>query len=146
MEMIMDCAREHSIKSEKEQYQCQYGNISHDNVMMGTNITSWEQNSYYATPFDSYSNYMNSGNGSYGTSGMVLPYNSEGYVGNYSSSEAVYPSGYENYPGFYPTTSYNQYLPSSMYNNGSSCRYGHSNFPRFVCPQLNFTIYNVQQL
>ena len=136
----MDCAREHSLKYEKEQYQCQYGNNSHDNLMMGTNLTPWEQNSYYPTPYESYSNYMNSGNGSCGTSGVVLPCNSDAYVRNSGSSEVMYPSGYENYSGFYPTPSYNQYLAPSMYNNGSSCRYGHSNFPRFVRIKFNFTM------
>ena len=130
-QVIMETTQEQGIKYERQQYRCQYGDISQNNLLMGTNTSSWEQNCYYTTPFDPYSNYINSGNGSYGTSSRALPYNSEGYFGNYGTSEPVCPSIFENDPGFYPTHSFSQCLTPPMYN-GSSCRYGHSNFPRFV--------------
>ena len=130
--MAYNQKQDYDIKCEKQQYQCQYGNILHENVMMGTSATLWEQNYYHTAPFESCANYMNSSNGFCGTSGRVIPYNSEGYVGNYESTEAVYPSYCENYAGFYATNSC-QYSTPSVYDNGNSCRYGHSNFPRFVC-------------
>ena len=129
--MAYNQKQDYDIKCEKQQYQCQYGDILQENVMMGTSTTSWEQNYYHTAPFESCANYMNSSDGFCGTSGRVYPCISEGYGGNYDSTEAACPSYWENYAGFYATNSCQNSAPF-VYDNGNSCRYGHSNFPRFV--------------
>ena len=137
----MESWYEQSVKQEMPWYPTQFTGMSCNNAGMITqSIPSWESTAQFTHTSNNYDNgFMNrQGSTLSNSSPWITPVNAnQNFSGNFSTNydfaEMSYSATYENSTGFRPTHGYQatNYYSASMYEN-NSCRYGCSNFPRFV--------------
>ncbi len=129
------------VKQEMPWYPSQFTGMSYNNAeMISPSVPSWESTAQFTQTSNNYDNgFMNrQGSTLSNSSPRITPaYANQNLSGNFSTNydftEISYSAPYEKFGGFYPTYGYQatNYYSAPMYEN-NSCRYGSSNFPRFV--------------
>ncbi len=114
----MDQEEPLTVKSEPNQNQCQFAKDSCDN---STSVIGTGEDAAWEPVF--YGSFLSQIESCHDPYDMGAP-GAEGYSGMYSASYPPDP----NFSAPYPSNSYLT-IPA---HDGSSCQYGHSNFPRLV--------------